>query len=78
LDGGMKMIGSVGDAANILLGEFQTVIKPLGALFCSLRGISRSTILGSEDVALILDVPTLTALAGRRETESLARAAANR
>ncbi|SDT20644.1 two-component system, chemotaxis family, sensor kinase CheA [Pseudomonas asplenii] len=42
-----------------LLGEFQIVIKPLGKLFGSLRGISGSTILGSGAVALILDVPAL-------------------
>ncbi|MDB1110380.1 chemotaxis protein CheA [Pseudomonas extremaustralis] len=42
-----------------LLGEFQTVIKPLGKLFGALRGISGSTILGSGAVALILDIPAL-------------------
>ncbi|GAB6040658.1 chemotaxis protein CheA [Endothiovibrio diazotrophicus] len=42
-----------------LLGGTQTVIKPLGPLFRRLRGISGSTILGSGEVALILDVPEL-------------------
>ncbi|WDU65188.1 chemotaxis protein CheA [Pseudomonas poae] len=42
-----------------LLGELQTVIKPLGQMFRHLRGISGSTILGSGQVALILDVPSL-------------------
>lgn len=42
-----------------LLGELQTVIKPLGKLFSYLQGISGSTILGSGEVALILDVPGL-------------------
>ncbi|MSQ68082.1 MAG: chemotaxis protein CheA [Gammaproteobacteria bacterium] len=42
-----------------LFGEFQTVIKPLGKLFSYLQGISGSTILGSGEVALILDVPGL-------------------
>jgi two-component system chemotaxis sensor kinase CheA len=64
-----------GIVVDHLLGEFQTVIKPLGTLFRNLRGISGSTILGSGDVALILDVPTLTALAGRRESESFAASA---
>ena len=68
----------VGIVVDHLLGEFQTVIKPLGALFHNLRGISGSTILGSGDVALILDVPTLTALAGRHETEALALSTTNR
>jgi two-component system chemotaxis sensor kinase CheA len=64
-----------GIVVDHLLGEFQTVIKPLGTLFRNLRGISGSTILGSGDVALILDVPTLTALAGRKESESFAASA---
>ncbi len=42
-----------------LLGEFQTVIKPLGKMFYQSKCISGSTILGSGDVALILDVPAL-------------------
>ena len=42
-----------------LLGEFQTVIKPLGRVFQHLQGIGGSTILGSGEVALILDVPGL-------------------
>lgn len=42
-----------------LQGEFQTVIKPLGKLFERMRFIGGSTILGSGEVALILDVPHL-------------------
>ncbi|WFP49104.1 chemotaxis protein CheA [Methylomonas sp. EFPC3] len=42
-----------------LLGEFQTVIKPLGKLFAHVQGLGGSTILGSGEVALILDVPVL-------------------
>jgi len=42
-----------------LLGEFQTVIKPLGEMFNQVKCISGSTILGSGDVALILDVPSI-------------------
>lgn len=48
-----------GLVVDTLLGEFQTVIKPLGKLFSQVRCISGSTILGSGDVALILDVPAL-------------------
>ncbi len=44
-----------------LMGEFQTVIKPLGPVFAELKGIAGSTILGSGEVALILDVPNLIA-----------------
>ncbi|MDD0837399.1 chemotaxis protein CheA [Curvibacter sp. HBC61] len=46
-----------------LLGQNQTVIKPLGRLFHTLRGISGSSILGSGEVALIFDVLALGALA---------------
>jgi len=42
-----------------LIGEFQTVIKPLGEIFNHLQGVGGSTILGSGEVALILDVPGL-------------------
>jgi two-component system chemotaxis sensor kinase CheA len=42
-----------------LLGEFQTVIKPLGKIYRGVRGIGGSTILGSGEVALIVDVPIL-------------------
>jgi two-component system chemotaxis sensor kinase CheA len=35
------------------------VIKPLGKMFQQVKCISGSTILGSGDVALILDVPAL-------------------
>lgn len=48
-----------GLVVDALLGELQTVIKPLGKLFEKLSGISGSTILGHGEVALILDVPTL-------------------
>jgi len=42
-----------------LLGEFQTVIKPMGTLFGHVRGIGGCTILGSGDVALILEISSL-------------------
>ena len=42
-----------------LMGEFQTVIKPLGRLFGNLTGVTGSTILGSGEVALILDASAL-------------------
>jgi two-component system, chemotaxis family, sensor kinase CheA len=48
-----------GFVVDTLLGEFQTVIKPLGRLFERLAGISGSTILGNGEVALILDVQAL-------------------
>ena len=48
-----------GLVVDTLMGEFQTVIKPLGHIFNQVTCISGSTILGSGDVALILDVPAL-------------------
>ncbi len=46
-----------------LMGEAQTVIKPLGKLFKGAKGIGGSTILGDGRVALILDVAGLIAQA---------------
>ncbi|MDH3355701.1 MAG: chemotaxis protein CheW, partial [Chromatiales bacterium] len=42
-----------------LLGEHQTVIKPLGQVFQNLKGISGATILGSGEVAMIMDIPEM-------------------
>ena len=50
---------SVGLVVDRLMGEFQTVIKPLGPVFSGLSGISGSTIMGNGEVALILDVQGL-------------------
>jgi two-component system chemotaxis sensor kinase CheA len=60
-----------GIAVDRLDGECQTVIKPLGRLFEQVSGIAGSTILGSGEVALILDVAQLiqqTATRPRGET----------
>ena len=46
-----------------LMGQHQTVIKPLGRMFKSLRGMSGSSILGNGEVALIFDVASLSQLA---------------
>ncbi|OFZ67703.1 MAG: chemotaxis protein CheA [Betaproteobacteria bacterium RBG_16_56_24] len=66
-----------GLVVDSLLGEFQTVIKPLGMLFEKLAGVSGSTILGSGEVALILDVPMLVQKAVTRETQQDFRQQAN-
>lgn len=42
-----------------LLGEFQTVIKPLSKVFSACPGLGGFTILGDGTVALILDIPNL-------------------
>jgi len=54
--------GKFGIEVEVLLGQHQTVIKPLGKLFKSLRGISGSSILGNGEVALILDGMSLVEL----------------
>jgi two-component system chemotaxis sensor kinase CheA len=64
--------GQAGLAVDALLGERQTVIKPLGVLFRGLTGISGSAVLGNGRVALILDVPALFRQALGRGSERLA------
>ncbi|WCP66034.1 chemotaxis protein CheA [Vibrio tubiashii] len=56
-----------GLVVDSLSGEFQTVVKSLGPLFEGLRGVSGATILGSGEVAIILDIFALvqTALSPR-------------
>jgi two-component system chemotaxis sensor kinase CheA len=60
---------TAGVVVDRLVGESQTVIKPLGAMFKNVPGVSGSSILGNGRVALILDVPGLL-------RETLKRAAA--
>ncbi|MCX7175231.1 MAG: chemotaxis protein CheA [Proteobacteria bacterium] len=57
-----------------LMGEFQTVIRPLGEVFNGIDGISGFTILGSGNVALILDVPGLVRRVAGREVRRNAAA----
>ena len=63
----------VGLVVDTLLGEFQTVIKPLGRLFSQIRGISGSSISGSGEVVLILDVPVLMERAAAQANADRAR-----
>jgi two-component system chemotaxis sensor kinase CheA len=51
--------GRAGIAVDALLGQGQTVIKPLGKPCQGLPGLAGSTLLGDGRVALILDVPAL-------------------
>lgn len=55
-----------GVLVDVLLGQHQTVIKPLARIFGGLRGISGSSILGNGEVALIFDVAAL----GERASET--------
>ena len=52
-----------GVMVDLLHGQHQTVIKPLGRMFRTLRGISGSSILGNGEVALIFDAGSLGDLA---------------
>ena len=60
IQAGAQRCGVIVDSLH---GQHQTVIKPLGRMFRSLRGISGSTILGNGEVALIFDVASLGQLA---------------
>ncbi|GEC97504.1 chemotaxis protein CheA [Zoogloea ramigera] len=62
-----------GIVVDRLAGELQAVIKPLGAIFRHLQGIGGSTILGSGEVALILDISALIKISGQAEQRLLAR-----
>lgn len=64
--GGMK----VGIVADRLLGESQTVIKPLGGLFEGNPAVSGGTIMGNGEVALIVDIPKLVGEVGQSITRS--------
>lgn len=61
-----------GLVVDTLMGEFQTVIKPLGKMFSQVKGIGGFTILGTGDVALIMDVPRLMKQAAGSEQSALA------
>jgi len=64
-----------GLVVDTLQGEYQTVIRPLGAVFNGIEGISGFTILGTGHVALILDVPGLVRQVagneGRRSSKAM-------
>ncbi|MBK1680490.1 chemotaxis protein CheA [Rhodocyclus tenuis] len=62
-----------------IYGKCQTVIKPLGPLFSEVPAVSGSTIIGSGEVGMILDVPSLVrhcaAAAGKRPARKAALSA---
>jgi two-component system, chemotaxis family, sensor kinase CheA len=55
----------VGLVVDQVLGNFQTVIKPLGRMYKDADGLSGATILGDGTVALILDVNRLASIVQR-------------
>lgn len=48
-----------GVLVDTLHGEIQTVIKPMNTIFGHLRAVSGTSVLGTGDIALILDLPQL-------------------
>jgi two-component system chemotaxis sensor kinase CheA len=56
----------IGLVVDRLLGEHQTVIKPLAGMFKPLEALAGSTILGSGEVALVLDMQGLMSAATRQ------------
>jgi two-component system, chemotaxis family, sensor kinase CheA len=61
----------VGIAVDVVVGEFQTVIKSLGRFYRDAHGVSGATILGDGQVALILDIARLMSIAITDEEERL-------
>jgi len=57
----------VGMVVDMVIGEHQTVIKPLGRVYRQADGISGASILGDGTVALILDIPNLISVVEREE-----------
>jgi two-component system chemotaxis sensor kinase CheA len=58
-----------------VIGDHQTVIKPLGRAYRDVVGLSGATILGDGTVALILDVDAIVRAAEHEEAVSLGRVA---
>jgi two-component system chemotaxis sensor kinase CheA len=61
----------LGFAVDVVVGSHQTVIKALGKVFRSARGLSGATILGDGSVALILDVERLYRMTREEEGRSV-------
>ena len=63
----------IGIIVDKVIGNHQTVIKPLGKLYKNIEGLSGATILGDGSVALIFDVFKLSAVVHRLEQENISR-----
>jgi two-component system chemotaxis sensor kinase CheA len=61
----------IGFVVDQVIGDNQTVIKPLGRMFRHSEGLSGATILGDGTVALIVDVNHLAVVAQRNEARFL-------
>ena len=69
---GLERSGIVVDQLH---GEIQTVVKPLSPIFQALKGIGGSSLLGTGDIAFILDIPQLIELAIAREARRIGKSA---
>ena len=58
----------LGLVVDKVIGNHQTVIKPLGALYKNVQGLSGATLLGDGSVALILDVFKLSDVVKKETT----------
>jgi len=61
----------IGLVVDQILGDYQTVIKPLSTFHAQVGSFSGATILGDGSVALILDVAALTAQAAHHDSAPL-------
>lgn len=60
----------IGIVVDSVIGNHQTVIKPLGKLYKNIEGLSGATILGDGSVALILDIFKLSTVIHYLEQEA--------
>jgi two-component system, chemotaxis family, sensor kinase CheA len=60
----------IGFVVDHVVGDHQTVIKNLGSFYKQVEGISGATIMGDGTVALVLDLPRITALAEHEEART--------
>ncbi|MBR0155820.1 MAG: chemotaxis protein CheA, partial [Treponema sp.] len=60
----------IGIIVDHIIGNHQTVIKPIGKLFKKIEGLSGSTILGDGSVALILDIFKLSDIIRKMDIKS--------
>lgn len=63
----------IGFVVDQVVGQYQTVIKPMGRMFRDVEGISGATILGDGTVALIMDVNRLALLVQREGAQKASR-----
>jgi two-component system chemotaxis sensor kinase CheA len=61
----------IGFVVDRVIGNLQTVIKPLGKFYRNVRGISGATILGDGTVALILDMFKLADMISQEDKRSI-------